>query len=487
MSINITKEHENNKTKVFRIGGQVGVADMGGGVSVKPVNIVLGNTNIDFTKLQTIQPSKVISGLSDITTIPENFTWRYDQTKGGAITTPGNQGLCGSCWAISSAGIISDNFVVSGLNIDQNNKKFKPDLSTTWILINYPQQRCGGGNPSIALQQIVNSSRQYPTGGLVSNRCIDYSWCMTRQECNGNAKKHMEANPVLLNTLIPQNAGCYDANVKHYLFKLLKDPITVAIGQQLDKQNPNNVIKSQDWNKYKLDIKKHIYTKGPVLGGFLVFKNFMNGAWAKTKPNKGIYLEKGVYQSINKIDFNDNQIDSSNFVGSHAVAIIGWGKENNVETSPGKKETVEYWYCRNSWTEKWGDGGYFKIAMFPHNQLSQFDKIVQINSKNGKKQAGGIVMIEATQKPTLKKLDKVNVKPGIVPNTIKDKSYYSKNASDNIIGKPQKNPDNNGNDNGNSFNKYIYIFLVILLLILLGIFIYFYTKKGKKGKRSKKK
>ena len=51
-----------------------------------------------------------------------------NKTKGGAITTPGNQGLCGSCWAISSAGIISDNFVVSGLNIDQNNKKFKPDF-----------------------------------------------------------------------------------------------------------------------------------------------------------------------------------------------------------------------------------------------------------------------------------------------------------------------------------------------------------------------
>ena len=60
MSINITKEHENNKTKVFRIGGQVGVADMGGGVSVKPVNIVLGNTNIDFTKLQTIHITCVI-------------------------------------------------------------------------------------------------------------------------------------------------------------------------------------------------------------------------------------------------------------------------------------------------------------------------------------------------------------------------------------------------------------------------------------------
>ena len=81
MSIDITKVHEENKNKIFSIGGQVGVADIGGGISINPVNIVLGNTNIDFTHLQTIQPSKVISGLSDITILPENFTWRYEQNK----------------------------------------------------------------------------------------------------------------------------------------------------------------------------------------------------------------------------------------------------------------------------------------------------------------------------------------------------------------------------------------------------------------------
>ena len=39
-------------------------------------------------------------------------------------------------------------------------------------------------------------------------------------------------------------------------------------------------------------------------------------------------------------------------LGGHAVKIIGWGKENGQE----------YWVVQNSWTNAWGENGYFRIA-----------------------------------------------------------------------------------------------------------------------------
>merc|ERR1712087_1055198 len=43
---------------------------------------------------------------------------------------------------------------------------------------------------------------------------------------------------------------------------------------------------------------------------------------------------------------------SGSMLGGHAVVMLGWGTEN------GRK----YWLIKNSWTDKWGDKGFFKIA-----------------------------------------------------------------------------------------------------------------------------
>jgi len=40
--------------------------------------------------------------------------------------------------------------------------------------------------------------------------------------------------------------------------------------------------------------------------------------------------------------------------GGHWVVIVGWKDHPEVKNGG-------YWICRNSWGEKWGENGYFKI------------------------------------------------------------------------------------------------------------------------------
>lgn len=363
------------------------------------------NTNIQFSILPEFKLSEH-PGLSaiDVTTIPENFNWRKNGGKKSSLmSTPGNQMLCGSCWAISAAGIIADNHVVSG-TVD-----WKPNLSTTWCLSCYPQMRCQGGNPAKLYEDISKN-------GIVSNHCIDYSWCAENPACNGKSTQHFEAGQgkINLSDLIP-NCGCYDKTSEHYLY-FIDQPKALSI----DKGGLNE-------DNFVSTVKKHIYSHGPVQGGFLVFSNFRSGAF--TKLNGGVYLENGVYDK-GELHFDESQTNVSNYLGSHAIAVIGWGIEKGIVfDNKGTKKDIPYWYCRNSWTEKWGDDGFFKMAMYPHNKLVQFDKIIVINTPKGAAQGGGMVTMKASKPPEKKTLAQIHEK-FLTLSRSQPATYYTSEAQD---------------------------------------------------------
>jgi len=77
--------------------------------------------------------------------------------------------------------------------------------------------------------------------------------------------------------------------------------------------------------------------------------------------------------------------ECTDYNASHAVVLVGYGTElvtknvtRNVtigtetvngttvnvteERTEAKTEKVDYWLLRNSWSEDWGDKGYFKVA-----------------------------------------------------------------------------------------------------------------------------
>lgn len=394
-----------------------------GGHATTPMFIPPINTDITFTLPEYDVTSH--PGLSDVTNIPDEFNWHTvtdddsDEIlkKKALIATPGNQALCGSCWAISGAGIISDNFVVSGL------VTWKPNLSTTWLLACNRQQQCSGGNPQKVFEYVAQN-------GIGTNHCVDYSWCMEDPQCSGSALKHFDTKNAKekhlptaaeLNKKIP-TCGCYSSDGDHLIYVIDSNISQMAVQpEQTDIEGCEIHTDSATVAKYEkqvkanaADIRKHIYVKGPVMGAFIVFKNFMDGNFTKSEGE--VYLERGVYSSDGSVTFSDEQATGKNFKGGHAVAVIGWGVAKNILVdNGGKRADVPYWYARNSWKTTWGsDGGYFKMAMYPWNKISCFDIQARVQQSVGESGAGkcipsgGFVMISVSKKPFKQKnLDQI--------------------------------------------------------------------------------
>lgn len=70
--------------------------------------------------------------------------------------------------------------------------------------------------------------------------------------------------------------------------------------------------------------------KGPVGASLFVYSDFYD-------YKKGVYSHKS----------------SSEPVGMHSIKIVGWGVE--------EKTLTPYWIASNTWGNKWGGSGFFKI------------------------------------------------------------------------------------------------------------------------------
>lgn len=396
-------QHLTNKRPVHIIGG-IHHEEHEAYLSGKRSDFVLPplNTHINFLKYtQTYSDQDHLdlhlkySATDNPVEIPDVYDWRFvypidDEERKGQkkyIMPPDNQYLCGSCWAISTSSVIGDAFVAAGL------VTWRPEISTTWALTCYPQGRCDGGSPALLLQDIARGS------GIPSKHCLDYSFCASNDKCNGKATQHFQAQN--LSSLVPRECGCY-YDTDHYNYTINKDIKTLAINQ--GATTADNMQSS---------IKKHILLHGPVLTGYFVMRNFTSGYF--TKINSGVYLERGNYIPGSALTFSDSEVNGSNYKGSHAVAIIGWGVAKNILYDNNKRGDVPYWYCRNSWGSGWGgDDGYFKMAMYPFNKVAQFGKIVDIVDGHGQRhRCGGIVTFTVStppQKTRFKKLSQINYK-----------------------------------------------------------------------------
>ena len=326
--------------------------------------------------------------------LPIYFNWMDNDE----ITRPFNQGLCGSCWAVSAANCLSDVFVVSK-KVNKN-----PNLSTTYILSCMPQGQCDGGDPALVANDISQNGIPSSVG------CMDYSWC-SDTGCGGDPLKHFNAGNI--NQYVPpcqcnSNAAdiSFDSSKKYFS----ENPSAICIPPKLSDFNYmeaeqikyylggmyGNIDKSEvDLSKKSVKdiqnlIKYSILTNGPVVGGFHVFKNFFKGSFKETND---IYVETCSYGGIPGIDYDDIERD---WVGSHAVVVVGWGQDTIND------ETVDYWVVRNSWGTSWGKQGLWKMAMYGNdptkkyqNRASQFEYPSIVSTENGIGITGGMIIYKA--------------------------------------------------------------------------------------------
>lgn len=325
---------------------------------VKDIEVIIPPLNTDIRN--RIKPTRITTSiLQAIPPLPDNFDLRDVNSK---LSPVFNQYLCGSCWAVAIATMISDLFVISGGN------DFNPNLSPTNLLAcDQEQAGCDGGNPYTAFTYIQNR-------GITSDSCVDYNFCKNNQNCTNSSAGGEFGSQLgsILNSAIPgynnRICGCYINENPHYRYYI---------------NNIRSITENPDV------VKNHIMTVGPALAGFHIFSNFLDGDGSFYQTN-GIYIDTYDY-SRNRFGY---QPGSANFQGSHAVVIIGWG----TDTINGKK--VDYWLCRNSWGRNWGDNGYFKLAMgirrdstYIYNIIAQTDRFVDVDGYT----TGGILICNPVQ------------------------------------------------------------------------------------------
>lgn len=360
----------------------------------------------------TAPPSTLSRGLVAAAVVPENFRWQ----PGALIGDPVNQGTCGDCYIISITTSIQD-----CVSILRHQKTYLDVVNTISCYPNCQQAgrsiyasgcaSTGQGTCSAASGQTVTGPNGKTVAIPLSDQCgggSPYSVALFAQEagvpvttapvavsgwCAEQCRAHTKVCEI--NAFIPPCPGKASTTT----------PVVRVQRVVLNGIQEGSTTLNQDLALQTFSLKQHIMHIGPVVGQFLVFKNLLSGRYTSPKNPEGVYLENVDYATTTDQVFSPPHPsygdDPNPCVGGHAVSILGWGiatvSRELIPHLPSTTETVRvpYWYCRNSWGPQWGEGGCFKVAMYPYNLISQFDVIKRFYPTQ--QSGGGIVSFEIQQ------------------------------------------------------------------------------------------
>jgi cathepsin B len=248
-----------------------------------------------------------------------------------------NQGNCGNCWAISTSKCLSDRFNIFCLgqrlvrfssyelticeSVLSDRPPYDKDVLSQVNLAAHSTRACYGNS-------IISALKHLYIYGIVEYKCFTDSI----QARNGI--KQMQSFSQIGD--LPQCES--------------------ILGLDYDRcANEDTAARFfRCMNYYSLEsdpesIKKEIYKFGPVIGGFMIFDNFLNN-----------YDGKTIYMGPEKSSDKKKMIP----LGGHAIRIVGWGEEIVGN------ENIEYWIIANSWGQDWGMDGYFRMKIgIPECQL----------------------------------------------------------------------------------------------------------------------
>ena len=273
------------------------------GKSAEEIKVFLGSKLKTPEKKQDLLSSKVThqDKLFD-TPLPTHFDSRQKWPDCESIREIRDQSKCGSCWAVSSAGAMSDRVCIASGQKDQRK------ISAADILSCCTEcgDGCDGGEEDIAFK--VWAERGWVTGDAYK----DDQWC--RPYDFAPCAHHIPDSPL---------PSCNDGAL--YPTPSCRQSCVTDSHRTYEK----DLIKAKSW--YTLrgeeDIAREVFENGPVAVGFTVYEDFMT-------------YSSGIYHHV-----------TGESMDGHAVRIIGFGEEN------GEK----FWLIANSWNNSWGENGTFRF------------------------------------------------------------------------------------------------------------------------------
>ena len=257
-------------------------------------NLVIGPVPEEFDE------APLLSVSSD--ELPDNFDAREHWPLCEAIKEIRDQSACGSCWAFGAASAMSDRLCIASGQKDQRRVSTQDILECCRIC----GFGCNGGFLYFTwLHWKVSGA---VTGGVFE----DDRWCKPYAfpPCNHHSDGPYE-----------------DCGKHHYDSPKCQSKCENEKYQTEYKDDKIFASKAYSVSGKEDDLRKEIYQNGSVEGAFMVYEDF-------------ILYKGGVYQQT-----------TGNFLGGHAIKIIGWGIQDGVK----------YWLCVNSWNESWGEKGTFRI------------------------------------------------------------------------------------------------------------------------------
>lgn len=250
---------------------------------------------------------------SNVKTAPDAFDWRTDGGK-PVVTSVKNQGSVGSCWAFSTIENIEGQWALAGNPLIELSPEFLVDCDGS-VDGNHADCSVFGGWPYLAYQFIIKS------GGLPSE--VDWPYCSGTGKCypcmQGPTKQ----------------CGPPPSYCDHTYSAKCDAPYNVA-------------AKISSWTSISQDeteIASELYNRGPlsVLLDASYLQYYRSGVWDGHIPGTSPYL-KCTTTGLN-----------------HAVLMVGYGTATTT-AEDGSDASTPFWTVKNSWGEKWGEDGYFRIV-----------------------------------------------------------------------------------------------------------------------------
>lgn len=247
-----------------------------------------------------------------------------------------------SCWAHGALSSLADRIKIFRMqNVDEDRQPISDiNLSVQYVL------NCGGdmagschGGSMTGVYELIKS-----TGFVPYDTCQPYLACSADSEFG--FCPHVDTNCTRFNTC------------RTCALKLV--PSIHPFGQHCSEIDifPNATIAEygtitppqEDDDSVVFKIKAEIFARGPVAA-------VINGRELH-EYHGGVYANQTALQE-----------------STHVVSIVGWGQmKDDSEDDDDNNGGAEYWICRNSWGQAWGEMGFFRI-LAGHNVLNIEHKI----------------------------------------------------------------------------------------------------------------